>query len=461
MKKLILIVLTITLLSCSKEETKQIDYAIFSGKIGNFVEGEISLGNSIKSIEIIKISEDGTFSDTIKSVIPGYYTFKYGNETSKIYLQPGYHINLTLDPEQFDESIKYTGKGSDENNYLAQKFLKEEGLGKFLSYMNLGSLNETDFVRKMDSIKNMQLNYLNQHKDLNSAFKALEEGEIVYGWANIMNDYEAYKRYISKNDEFKVSENYPDFTKGLNLEDESLVDVTNYKMYLQKYYNQKLSKELTNEEIDRQTAYLTSISKDVKSQKIKNELLFADARYGISYTGELQEYYDIFMANSTNDEHKKDITDKYNKLIKLSKGNISPKFVDYENFKGGTTSLDDLKGKYVYVDVWATWCGPCKREIPYLKEITNKYDGKNITFVSMSIDKKGAYDKWRKMVEDEKLEGVQIFAPNDWKSQFVTDYGIMGIPRFILIDPKGNIVNANAPRPSSKELIKLLTDLKI
>ncbi len=104
------------------------------------------------------------------------------------------------------------------------------------------------------------------------------------------------------------------------------------------------------------------------------------------------------MANSTDEENKKDITDKYNKLIKLSKGNVSPKFVDYENYKGGTTSLDDLKGKYVYIDVWATWCGPCKREIPYLKEITKKYDGKNITFVSMSIDKKEAYDAWRKMV---------------------------------------------------------------
>lgn len=461
MKKIILILLAIGIFSCSKEEKKPVDYAIFSGKIENLTEGNISIWNSNKIFDEITINKDSTFLDTIKNVKPGIYFFVYGNERSKIYLKPGYNLNLYLDAKQFDESIKYTGNGSKNNNYLAQKNLDEEDLSKFLSYRNLGTLDEADFVRKMDSVKNLQFSYLEEQKDLDNSLKTLEEGDILYGWANKMHDFEAYKRYISKNDDFKVSENYPDFTKDLNFEDESLIDVLNYKMYLQRYYNQKFSEELENEESDRQTTYLTLISKNVKSQKIKNSLLYADAVYGVSYTSELQKYYDIFMANSTNEEHKKDITEKYNKLIKLSKGNPSPKFVDYENYKGGTTSLDDLKGKYVYVDVWATWCGPCKREIPSLKEITKKYDGRNITFVSMSIDKKDAYDAWRKMVEEKELEGVQLFAPNDWKSDFVTDYGIMGIPRFILIDPEGNIVNANAPRPSSKKLINLLTELNI
>ncbi len=461
MKKLILILFAITLLSCTKQEVKPVDYAVFSGKIENLTEGKISLWNSNKIFDDIIVNKDSTFLDTINNVKSGFYTFKYGKEQSKIYLKPGYNINLSLDAKQFDESIKYSGEGSYDNNYLAQKFLKEEDLNKFLSYRNLGALDEADFVHKMDSVKKLQLTYLEEQKDLDSTLKNLEEGDIIYGWANHMHNYEAYKRYISKNNDFKVSENYPDFSKGLNIEDESLIDVMNYKMYLQNYYYQKFSEELKNEEADRQITYLELISKNVKSQKIINALLYSDAKYGITYTGELQKYYDLFMANSTDEENKKDITDKYNKLIKLSKGNVSPKFVDYENYKGGTTSLDDLKGKYVYIDVWATWCGPCKREIPYLKEITKKYDGKNITFVSMSIDKKEAYDAWRKMVGDEKLEGVQLFAPNDWKSDFVTDYGIMGIPRFILIDPEGNIVNANAPRPSSKELIKLLTDLKV
>lgn len=145
----------------------------------------------------------------------------------------------------------------------------------------------------------------------------------------------------------------------------------------------------------------------------------------------------------------------------LAKGNKSPKFVGYENFKGGTTSLDDLKGKYVYVDVWATWCGPCKAEIPFLKEVEKAYQGKNIAFVSMSVDVAKDHDKWKQMVEEKELGGIQIIAANDWKSEFVQAYKITGIPRFILIDPKGNIVSPDAPRPSSKELIPLFDELKI
>jgi thiol-disulfide isomerase/thioredoxin len=145
----------------------------------------------------------------------------------------------------------------------------------------------------------------------------------------------------------------------------------------------------------------------------------------------------------------------------LAKGNVSPKFIDYENFKGGKTSLDDLKGKYVYVDVWATWCGPCKREIPFLKEVEKAYHGKNIEFVSISIDQAKDHEAWLEMVKEKELGGVQLFADNDWKSQFVTDYKINGIPRFILIDPQGNIVTPDAPRPSSDELKVLFDELKI
>jgi thiol-disulfide isomerase/thioredoxin len=129
-------------------------------------------------------------------------------------------------------------------------------------------------------------------------------------------------------------------------------------------------------------------------------------------------------------------------------GSLSPSF-EYDNYKGGKTKLEDFRGKYVYIDVWATWCGPCRAEIPFLKKLEEKYHEKNIVFVSLSIDQQKDVEKWKKFIKDKELGGVQVFADNDWNSQFVKDYNITGIPRFILIDPNGNIVKADAPRPSS------------
>lgn len=138
-------------------------------------------------------------------------------------------------------------------------------------------------------------------------------------------------------------------------------------------------------------------------------------------------------------------------------GQDSPKFVDYENYDGGNTSLDDFKGKYVYIDLWATWCGPCKYEIPYLKEIEKTYHSENIVFVSISMDKAGNYQKWRDMVRDRHLSGVQLYAKED--ESFADAYGVEGIPRFILVSPEGMVVDANAPRPSSPKLRVLLDGL--
>jgi thiol-disulfide isomerase/thioredoxin len=151
---------------------------------------------------------------------------------------------------------------------------------------------------------------------------------------------------------------------------------------------------------------------------------------------------------------------------KLSKGKPSPKFNNYTNYKGGTSSLDSFKGKYVYIDVWATWCKPCLGEIPALKSLEKQYHGKNIQFLSISIDNKrtaGSWEqakvKWRKMVASKSLTGVQLYAGENLK--FIQEYQVSSIPRFILIDPKGTIINANAPRPSDPRLVSLFNELGI
>ena len=139
-------------------------------------------------------------------------------------------------------------------------------------------------------------------------------------------------------------------------------------------------------------------------------------------------------------------------------GNAAPDF-KYENHKGGKTKLSDFSGKYVYIDTWATWCGPCRAEIPSLQKIEAQYQGKNIEFVSISIDEMKNHDKWKKFVDDKKLGGVQLMADKDWKSDFVMALGIRSIPRFILIAPDGKVIDADAKRPSDPALVAQLDEL--
>lgn len=175
----------------------------------------------------------------------------------------------------------------------------------------------------------------------------------------------------------------------------------------------------------------------------------------------------VNMASKQNTEMFNYLKNTYESNKKIGKGNASPKFEGYKDAKGGEKSLASFRGKYVYIDVWATWCGPCIREIPSLKNIEKEFHNKNIEFVSISTDEsrrsggtwEAAEKKWRDFVKENQLGGVQLWAGQDFS--FQQAYQISGIPRFILIDPQGNIVDANAPRPSDPRLKTLLESLDI
>ena len=129
------------------------------------------------------------------------------------------------------------------------------------------------------------------------------------------------------------------------------------------------------------------------------------------------------------------------------------------NYKGGQSTLEDFKGKYIYIDIWATWCAPCIREIPYLKKIEELYQGKNIAFLSISSDQYSDIEKWKKMIATKSMSGVQLLEDNRVDTAFSTYFNVNTIPRFILIDPKGVIIDSNTLRPSDPLLIGKLDGL--
>ncbi len=294
-------------------------------------------------------------------------------------------------------------------------------------------------------------------KDFKKSIKVNEDGsfkdtlKVVDGFHGITDGKQQGFLYLKNGYDMEIEMDMENFPESVTYQGEGAVTNNYLGEKIQFIKDEKLTDyaaffSLEKEEFDSKvTALKTSLADLLNNTNGLDEEV-------IKLEKESNDKLIMFFQTNYEKEHAN--------YVGLNKGDPSPKF-NYPDQNGQNVSLDDLKGKYVYVDVWATWCGPCKKEIPFLKEMDEEYKGKNIAFVSLSIDKMEHKDKWLKMIEDEDLKGIQILADNDWNSEFVTAYNIKGIPRFILIDTEGNIVNSNAPRPSDPSLKEVLSTLAL
>lgn len=458
MKNLWLLVALVAIVSCTPK--KKADYAIITGKIENATSKKVTIYSTFDRDTKIEITlkEDGTFKDTLRMPTE-FYLLRQDRSLTEFFAPKGSEMTVTYDTKKKDSTLQFSGSESAINKYLLdkEKVTKEtRGDAKELFLKN-----ENDFKEHLLKIKTAQENLLSKANGISDDFKTSELKSINYEYLAALSNYQSYHGYYIKDKTFKTSENSLNELKTVGLENEKdFLFSQNYRSVVSSIIRSNANELVEKDSISDDIAYLKTVSK-IKNDLIKNKLLFDNAKYGITYTENLEDFYALFSKNSTNKENNKKIAEAYNKLKALSKGSPSPKFVNYENNAGGKTSLDDLKGTYLYLDIWATWCGPCIAEIPSLKKLEKEFHGKNIEFVSISIDRMKDHEKWKKMIVDKELKGIQLFADNNWESQFIKDYLIKGIPRFILIDPQGNIINANAPRPSDKKLVETLKSLKL
>jgi thiol-disulfide isomerase/thioredoxin len=458
MKQILLLFLAVTIFGCNNEP--KIDYVLFSGKIENSDAEKLTIkGNDFD--RDIAISTNGTFADTLRLKESGFYTLNIGREFSSVYLKNGFDLKMNIDTNAFDETIKYSGVGALENNYLAAKSLNNE-TAKADPVVFYGR-QEAEFKTEIENIRQNNTKALEALENVDQDFIALEQKNLEFDAYADLNTYTSAHAYYAKIPDYSVSDGFlPSELKNMKYDDANAYN--NSASYKQLAYGHTLDgifETIGDDYNNATTDHLKAIN-DIKIPALKEDVIAYLGKFMVSPSNpNMKSIHEFLVINTSDEDIKKSLNETYEKNKSLVMGMPSPQFVNYENHKGGNTSLDDLKGKYVYIDVWATWCGPCKREIPFLKEVEKKYHGKNIEFVSTSIDVAKDHSTWVEMVKNEQLGGIQLMADNNWKSKFVTDYAIEGIPRFILVDPNGNIVSADAPRPSDPKLVELLTQLKI
>lgn len=110
---------------------------------------------------------------------------------------------------------------------------------------------------------------------------------------------------------------------------------------------------------------------------------------------------------------------------------------------GKAVSLSSFRGKYLLVDFWASWCGPCRKENPNLVNVFNKYKDKNFTILGVSLDRPGAKDKWLAAIQKDNLKWTQVSDLKYWDNEVAKLYGITAIPQNLLLDPQGKIIAKN------------------
>lgn len=373
-----------------------------------------------------------------------YVTMKYGRSKRTLYLDPAKDLNVAFDAANFYQKIEISGDGAAENKYLNDtKFAK--------LVINDGRREEADFIHRLDSVYDVNISFL-ENATLPADFVSVERERLKYLSYTMLPLYQSYYRYLKNKPAFIPTDSYFKKLVDMSPVDSKLMMYPEYKEFI----NNSIVAQAFRTDGDRYQQFIGFVGSNVNDEKIR-EYVTNDYAYGQIYNSGVDGADALIDFYHKNVKDTK-LTERFDKLCSqwslIKVGNSSPSF-SCPDINGKTVSLSDLKGKYVYIDVWATWCGPCRGELPSLKKLEEDYAGKGIEFVSLSCDKDKA--AWEKMVKSGDMKGIQLHMGP--QHEFMEKYVINGIPRFILLDREGKIVKAEAPRPSDPKIRTLFDEL--
>ena len=375
-----------------------------NGTVINQVNDTVMLNFADTSYQAT-LNSNGEFKLMFSQDSAQYATLVHG-EMTRLFLKPGDKITVKFDTDEFDETMSY--ENSPESSFLADKLITTENEDFYGESLYLS--DESEYKKSLDGYKNTLLKKLEIIED--GYFKRTEIERLETSIA----------RYI------KQKEGFAERSKL-----ELLYMWDTQLLYREYNFYALIESEIRSKYIEKLAEFESKILQSL--ERLKDD------------EGYEKEKEKILAVVDKWKERKDDYDNMPND------GDMSIDF-SYPNQSDKMISLSSFKGSIVYVDVWATWCGPCIAEIPSLEKLQKDYEDKDIVFLSVSVDT----DKnaWDKMLVDDHLGGVQLWA--DGWSEITKSYAIFGIPRFILVDKTGTLISVDAPRPSSNEIRSLIEE---
>jgi thiol-disulfide isomerase/thioredoxin len=163
-------------------------------------------------------------------------------------------------------------------------------------------------------------------------------------------------------------------------------------------------------------------------------------------TGATPEQVDSLYAQLPQEFQKGPTANKFNEKLekqrKLSYGKPAPEFIQPDT-SGIPVALSSFRGRYLLIDFWASWCGPCREENPYIVKAFSKYKDKGFHVLSVSLDQKNGKERWLKAIRDDQLTWTHVSDLQFWGNAVAVKYNIESIPQNFLLDPAGKIIARN------------------
>lgn len=448
-----LLMMVVVCFSCTEKKTT----VHLKGQLKDMTPQEVMRYNGAASMVgdsrdiILRTDENGKFDTVIELKKPEYFSIS----RNTLYLTPGDDLEVFI--TETNHEATFRGIGAEANNYMKKRLFPKGG-----SFLEAGHNTRADFATTkllVDSLAAVRKAELDGLKDVSPEFRKMESARIV---ADVVNSYISYASYGK---EFRVD--WQAFQKATPEEQEA---IQKQLRELQDGHFKAIAPELNRmyRELTDTLLLNVAVVRDVLSYFDGDKYGWFEGIVLPERTRELYEAYgrvenlrkevtattvgeaNKFIAGAKNRDIATEVKHKTDQAGKLVEGQPAIDIV-IEDIDGNVKHLSDFRGKAIYLDFWATWCGPCIQESPAFEALSKKYEGKNIVFIPVSTDARRA--TWLSYLKSHHKELPQYISHDEALKQ---EWCIMYIPRFILIDKDFKIVNAYAPRPSEEEITALL-----